>query len=565
MSDVLTTVTTRTRKRSATPQSQPRTREQVRNKAGGYVYRADDDIRLHRFLTLGTDGGTYYTDARELTRDNAEVVFQAARTKGGQLVDKIVQISEEGRAPKNKQALFALAIAASVGDDETRAAALSALPRVARTGTHLFEFLTYAGQFRGWGKGLQKAALRWYTSKTPDQVAYQALKYRQREGWTHADVLRLAHRHGVDVSGEHAALFNWIVGRRKGRDITGTPMPADLPKLVGVFEELQSPKALPLARVADLIRANPSVSWEMIPDRYINEPKVWEALIDSGLPQTALMRQLPRLTRIGITRDSAYVRVITNQLANPERLRKARVHPINVLVALRTYALGRSDRGSSSWHPDRKIIDALDAAFYAAFGAVEPAGVRTLEALDVSGSMAASASGLPISCREASAAMAMVTAATESNVEIVGFTEGRRGNSYRVPNFLDRYSGCSMALSRLDISPRRRLDDNIKAIERLPFGGTDCALPIVWATETREEFGAFRIYTDGETWAGNIHVDEALRNYRDKTGIDARLEIIAMTANGTSLCDPKDPRQLDVSGFDSTVPQLIADHAAGRI
>jgi 60 kDa SS-A/Ro ribonucleoprotein len=91
------------------------------------------------------------------------------------------------------------------------------------------------------------------------------------------------------------------------------------------------------------------------------------------MPQTALMRQLPRLTRLGVL-DRGTRRTVVVQLADADRLRKARVHPVNVLVALRTYASGRSARGDGEWSPDRTVVDALDAAFYAAFGAVEPAG-----------------------------------------------------------------------------------------------------------------------------------------------------------------------------------------------
>ncbi|QAY08476.1 Ro-like RNA binding protein [Mycobacterium phage Iota] len=211
MSDVLSTFSTR-----RTPQSQPRIPDQVRNAAGGFAYRTGDELRLHRFLTLGTDGGTYYTNARDLTKDNAEVVLRMVADKGLYTVSQIVEISTAGRAPKNKQALFALALAASHGDDVTRAAALAALPQVARTATHLFEFLNYAQQFRGWGKGLQKAVLRWYADKPVDRAAYQMVKYRQREGWTHADVLRKAHRHIDGVTGEHAARCStgrWAVAK----------------------------------------------------------------------------------------------------------------------------------------------------------------------------------------------------------------------------------------------------------------------------------------------------------------------------------------------------------------
>lgn len=166
------------------------------------------------------------------------------------------------------------------------------------------------------------------------------------------------------------------------------------------------------------------LSWEMLPDVALAEPKVWHALIAKGMPQTALMRQLPRLTRLGVlagsTRD-----IVVAQLANPDRVRKGRVHPVNVLVAARTYSSGRSARGESTWTPVRQVVDALDAAFYAAFGSIEPAGKRTLLALDVSGSMGVMVSGLPISCREVTAALALVTMATESRCDVVGFTSAR--------------------------------------------------------------------------------------------------------------------------------------------
>ena len=76
----------------------------------------------------------------------------------------------------------------------------------------------------------------------------------------------------------------------------------------------------------------------------------------------------------------------------------------------------------------RQIVDALDAAFYAAFGNVEPAGTRLLLALDVSGSMTCgTVAGVPgLTPRDASAALALVTAATEPQYEIVGFYAGRQ-------------------------------------------------------------------------------------------------------------------------------------------
>lgn len=526
--DALTAISTR-----RTPQSEPADERQVPNAAGGYGFKLADDARVHRFLTLGADGGTYYTSERDLTKDNAEVILRAARDRGEWLVEQIVALSTAGRAPRQNPAIFALAAASALADEAGRKAALAALPAVCRTGTHLFLFARYVEQFRGWGRGLRRAVANWYTDRDVDDVAYQVVKYRQREGWSHRDLLRLAHPETDEDA--RRELFDWI---------TRGALSSLAPGLVAAFCEVQ------VANDVDVwvrnIEQHP-ISWEMLPDVALAEPKVWRALIEKGMPQTALMRQLPRLTRLGVltgpTRNT-----VAAQLTDSARLQKARVHPVNVLVALRTYAAGRSMRGESEWTPDRRIVDALDGAFYAAFQAVEPAGKRTLVALDVSGSMTQAVSGLPISCREASAALALVTMATEPDVDVVGFTsaDGR---------FLSR----NTALTELPISPRQRLDDAIQAVSNLPFGGTDCALPMTWAEQQGREYDTIVVLTDCETWAGGIHPHQALRQYRERVVPDARLCVVGMTANDVSIADPGDPGSLDVAGFDSAVPSLIAD------
>ena len=95
-----------------------------------------------------------------------------------------------------------------------------------------------------------------------------------------------------------------------------------------------------------------------------------------------------------------------------------------MLLAARTYSSGRSLRGSNTWTPVRKVVDALDESFYKAFGTIEPAGKRTLLALDVSGSMGSLAGGTPLTCREVTAALALVMMASEPECDVIGFTGG---------------------------------------------------------------------------------------------------------------------------------------------
>ena len=90
------------------------------------------------------------------------------------------------------------------------------------------------------------------------------------------------------------------------------------------------------------------------------------------------------------------------------------------------------------------------------------------------------------------------------------------------------------------------------------FGGTDCAVAITHALAHNYPVDAFVVITDGETWAGDQHACQALMQYRRATGIDAKLIVINMVANRTSLCDPTDAGSLDVVGFDASVPTLIA-------
>jgi len=202
-----------------------------------------------------------------------------------------------------------------------------------------------------------------------------------------------------------------------------------------------------------------------------------------------------------------------------------------------------------------QVVDALDAAFYLAFENASSTGKRVMLALDVSGSMSAGVGGMPfLSCREASAAMALVTAAREPQHMFTAFTNG---------GYPSRWGNMSSGLSVLSLSPRQRLDDVVKRISDLPFGGTDCALPMLEALKHGWQVDLFVIYTDNETWAGQVHPAQALRQYRERTGIPARLVVVGMASNGFSIADPNDAGMLDVVGFDAAVPQVIADYGAG--
>src|SRR5205085_4760064 len=268
---------------------------QVPNSAGGHAWAVDTWTRLRRFLVLGSEGGSYYASEWTLTRENAQAVELCLREDCPRAVAEIVRVSAEGRAPKNDPALFALALAAGAGDLETRRAALDALPQVARTGTHLLQFAAFVEGFRGWGRSLRRAVGRWYAAQPVEALAYQAVKYRRRAGMTHRDLLRLAHpadRVGagnptLDVSDEHARLFEWIV---RGGTTDG------LPRLVEGFARAQ--EAASARETAALVREY-RLPREALKPEHLTSPEVWEALLDD-MPMTALVRNLATMTRVGV-------------------------------------------------------------------------------------------------------------------------------------------------------------------------------------------------------------------------------------------------------------------------
>jgi 60 kDa SS-A/Ro ribonucleoprotein len=525
--------------------------DQVPNSAGGYAWALDDWARLDRFLVLGCEGGTYYAGELTLGVENAGAVLRCLADDGLRVVRRVVELSESGRAPKNDPALFALALALAKGDEPTRRAAVEAVPRVARTGTHLFQLVGYADGMRGWGRGLRRAVRGWYEARGAGDLAYQAVKYQARGGWSHRDLLRLTHPRFLGAKQEVAY---WMVKGWPG--VGDEPHPDEALRLLWAFERAK--RATTAAEVAALIREH-RLPREAVPTQHLTDPAVWEALL-ADMPATALIRNLAMMTRVGLlVAGSQAARAIVARIGDAERLRRARIHPIALLSALTVYAQGHGARGTGTWEPVGAVVDALDAAFYAAFQGVEPTGRRHVLALDVSGSMDAGAvAGVPgLTPRLASAAMALVTAATEPACQVVAFSAPAGGG------YGGQWGGGDPGIAPLSISPRQRLDDVVRAAQAIPMGGTDCSLPMRWALKHRVEADVFVVYTDSETWAGRIHPVQALREYRQRTGIPARLVVVGMVSNGFTIADPDDGGMLDVVGFDAAGPALIADFVRG--
>lgn len=528
----------REQSRRETPQSEAYRPDQEKNPAGGFAWKVGDFTKLRRFLILGAEGGTYYVGQRELVSKHADALDRCLAADGLRTVELIRKVSDQGLAKDNDPALFALAAATAAKDVAVRQAAWAALPKVARTGTHLLHFVAFREQFGGWGRAAKRGVGHWYTERSPRSLAYQLVKYRQRDGWSHRDVLRLVHAKAPTQ--QHQALFNFVTGNPSRRPELWD---GEL-RMVEGFQKAQ--EAVTPADSSRLIEEY-GLPREAIKSDHLASAEVLETLL-VDMPLTAMIRNLGNLTRAGVVSPmSEGSRRVVEALGDEERLKKARVHPLAVLGALSIYKSGQGFRSrGEGWTPVPQVSDALDAAFYAAFKTVEPANKRTLLAIDVSGSMGFGAiSGVPgMSPRVGAAAMSLVTAASEPSYAVMAFAH----------QFVE-----------LSISPRQRIDDVMAITTGLPFGRTDCALPMTWAENAGVEVDTFVIYTDSETWSGGIHPAQALQRYREKTGIPARLVVVAMEASEFSIADPDDSGMLDVVGFDASAPAMISAFSRGEV
>ena len=482
---------------------------------------------------------------------------------------------------------------------------------------------------------------------------------------------------------------------------------------------------------------------EQLPSQLFKQRKVWEALLmnkgangkGKGMPLTALIRNLGKLSTDEIKiietrtmRDQSpagkqaytftasasasaapqifppghtqhYTEYIFRRITDAHDIRRSKIHPYNILVAMLTYKKGSGDKGGMMWTPNIHIVDALDRAFKLAFQNITPTGKRIKIALDVSGSMSSNfCTGSPIvNCATGSIAMMMMTlyvenqyrgvappnpngaagvapppaavpprsplwkttqlpdgrtlyentktnecqftkpevllapsagggiapgADTRANLAPLGgatpaalplykntkyylgiheppapartsssssygysytpsITPAYLPELYPAPAIPSNVTICAFSNTLTELTnavvgymdatidpttglPTMSIDDALKLVE-LPFSSTDCALPMVRALENKEEVDAFVIYTDSETYMGQIHPQVALEQYRAATGINAKLIVVGMTSNCLTIADPKDLNTLNLSGFDTATPRIINDFIAGGL
>lgn len=506
--------------------------------------------RVRRSLVLGSESPTYYQSEAKLTKDNIDTLRVAVKDDPEMVLESILWATDV--APRNTPAILATALLAKEGG-EARQMASKAFPKVIRTGTHLYQFMAfYDALGGGWGRKM-RTTVAGYFKRHPDQLATHAIKYRQREGWTYRDVLRQVHPQ--PISDAHRALFQWMANHPAEM--------AHMPQTVKNYTDLLAGQLTPLEG------AKRGLPWEAFSDEHRKDPELWKALLPT-MPVMATVRNLSTMARLGVLHDADVGAVLVAKLNDPDNIARSRIHPVQLADALLVHRSGgtagrawenrKKGEVAKTYTPHQGVLALLEAAIGHAFTAAPVTGKRLYVALDVSGSMDGGTVGgsALLTPRDGSALMALQHR-KEEHVHFAAFSDGDHDYRY---TWNDRIKS-NKALHDLD--PRKMGDfaQTVNYLRSFPYMGTDCALPMLDAMRKGIAVDAFIIYTDNETWAGGVHPVKALEQYRNQSGIDAKLVVVGMTATKFTIADPNDPGMLDVVGLSSDAISVIHQFIKG--
>jgi hypothetical protein len=214
--------------RASIPQTCKLNIDQVLNCSGGYVWKLSTIEHVNRYLVLGgaKDMGNYYKQSDDVNHECALSVLQMIRSPDLsqfiQLCDLLKAVSIGGRAPKQEPVLLSVAAAIVFAKNaQEKQIAFETAKACIRIPTHMFMLAGFVRDLsmaktvdkgKGWGTGFKKAMAHYYLSHTGRDLAFHMTKYQNREGWTHADMIRMLHINPTTLADDGARLmFDYVM------------------------------------------------------------------------------------------------------------------------------------------------------------------------------------------------------------------------------------------------------------------------------------------------------------------------------------------------------------------
>ena len=482
----------------------------VRNDAGAPAYELSPKATLARLAATGCLTRTFYASAEtQLDR-----VLDLAKSVD---VDFLAQTALYARRKGHMKDMPALLCAVLATRDLDRL--IEIFPQVIDNGKMLRNFVQILRSGVTGRKSLGSAPKRLVRQWLERADERQLLNAAIGNDPSLADVVKMVHPRPADATRQ--AFYAWLVGKPWDA--------AALPETLRAFE------AWKLSKQGEV----PEVPFQMLTALDLGD-REWAAIAGSASWQTTRMN-LNTFARHGVFKFGGMAEKLAARLADPEKIRRARVFPYQLLVAYMN--VGKEVPGV--------IREALQDAMEVALSNVPEIEGKVVVCPDVSGSMHGPVTGYRpgassvVRCVDVAALVAAAFLRKNRDARVIPFKED---------------------VVRLELNPRDTVMTNATKLSSLPPGATNCSAPLRLLNSEKAAPDLVVFVSDNESWADpKANRGTAMMAEWEKLKArnpKARLVCIDLTPNTTTQApDRKDI--LNIGGFSDTVFDLVAAFAAG--
>ncbi|HEV8367631.1 MAG TPA: hypothetical protein VGQ39_06760 [Pyrinomonadaceae bacterium] len=346
-----------------------------------------------------------------------------------------------------------------------------------------------------------------------------------------ADIVKMVHPKPKDPNRE--ALFGYFIGRDYNVEA--------LPDLVRSFEAFKKGEVNDRGDV-------PDVPFQMLTALELGT-KEWTEIARRAPWQMTRMN-LNTFARHGVFREAGMPELIADRLRDPEKVRKARVFPYQLMVA---YTMAASNSGIP-----QVVSNALQDAMEIATANVPEFAGKVYVFPDVSGSMQSAVTGLrkgatsAVRCVDIAALVAATMLRKNPQAEVIPFESN---------------------VVEVRLNPRDSVMTNAEKLTKLPCGGTNCSAPLAFLNKRRASGDLVIYVSDYESWVDTPQygrfggsATETMKewaNFKQRNPM-ARMVCIDIQPYGTVQAKER-ADTLNIGGFSDQVFDVIAEFARSEL
>ncbi|XP_015596736.1 60 kDa SS-A/Ro ribonucleoprotein [Cephus cinctus] len=537
------------------------------------------ELRLSRYLYIGKEylnyqsGNWFAHNYYEVNKVPSIIELAMSKKKHEYVVELIQKAFQSNLVPNPETLVFALAVCVKQDKCESlRTKAYNLVSYICAKPQHFFLFIKFVSELSktelkksgGWGHGLKNAVCKWYTKTNSLDLAEKVTQYRGKYGWTHKDIIKLSHIRPTTAVGFNFILKYIMYGLETAKKEASCQTKNKVPTFTCVqsileyIEDVEAFKHCEDEHCAAALIEKQKLQLEHVPSHLIKSEEVWNSLIPL-MDLSTLLNNLQRIHNMKMLKpNSLTVAKIIDEITNEENIKKAKIHPIAVLIALRNYESSgrplsyekRKVREEAKKplppppKPNQTIVEALNKMLNLSWANVNNSTKRYMITINVSKSMLENKTWHNGNINPVEAGCIIALSLSRSSPSVVIATYNNN------------------TVQEVDIPKTATLPDVMKLLVEAQHGNVRLSSPITWAMSQKREIDVFinvveQIDPKVEPQE-SYNSRNAIEDYRNEMSIsNAKLINCAMCSPKVPRHKHEDPNILTTCGFDIGVPMVI--------